>query len=329
MVRKKGSTSDKPVLAVDLGGTKILAAIISRNGEVLAREYSLTQADAGKDAVVERLIAAIDHILKTSGMTPLGLTAISIAAAGVIDDSKGIVTKSPNLPGWTDVPLKSIIESRFGVPAFVINDANAAAIGEHRLGAGRGARDFLFVTVSTGIGGGVIIDGKLYTGVSGGAGEFGHMTIDINGERCSCGNYGCFELLASGTALAKEAVKRIRQGEKSSLVGMVNGRLEDIAAEKVEDAAEAGDTLSREVILQIATCLGVGLVNLVNIFNPEVIVIGGGLSKMGDVLLEPARGVVRDRAFRLLAEAVRIVPAELGDDAGIFGAAQFAFDESR
>ena len=318
------SQSELPVLAIDLGGTKIIAALISPGGEMLAREYSLTHADDGPESVINRIFTAIDHILILQKIGLTQLDGISLAIAGAIDRANGVVTLSPNLPGWHDIPLKKTVEEKYKVKTFLLNDANAAALGEYYFGAGRGVQNLIYATVSTGIGGGLIIDGELYSGTSGGAGEIGHMTIDVNGIRCNCGNIGCLETLASGTAVAREAIRRLRQGEKSALTQMVEGKLEEITAEKVGLAAQKSDTLSLEVVTQAATYLGIGFVNLVNIFNPEMIVVGGGLSKMGDLLLAPARRVVRERAFPLLAQAVRIVPAQLGDDAGVFGAAAFA-----
>ncbi len=214
------------------------------------------------------------------------------------------------------------------INTFLLNDANAAALGEHRFGAGRGTNNLIFVTVSTGIGGGIIIDGKLYSGTSGSACEIGHMTIDVNGPKCTCGNTGCLETLASGTAVARDAIGRIRQGEKSTLTEMVKGNLEEITAEKVGIAAQSGDSLSMDVISRAANYLGVGMANIVNIFNPEIIVVGGGMAKLGDFLLDPVRQIVRERAFPISAQAVRIVTAQLGDDAGICGAAVFAFENS-
>jgi glucokinase len=312
------------VLAVDLGGTNIRVALISDKVAVLDRASRDTLADEGPRAVVGRIFAAIDHILDKNNMTP---GAISIAAPGAIDIRNGIVTASPNLPGWHNIALRDMVAEKCGVPAYLIHDANAAALGEQQLGAGKGARNLIYLTVSTGIGGGIIIDGRLYSGASGSAGELGHMTIDINGPRCSCGNTGCLEVLASGKAVAREAIRRIAGGERSALTDMVAGNLKDITAEKVWLAAQGGDSLADEVISQAAAYLGVGLVNIVNIFNPEVIVIGGGMSRMGDRLLEPARQMVKERAFALPAQAVRIVTAELGDDAGLLGAAIFALSQ--
>jgi len=314
--------AEKPVLAIDLGGTKIITAIIS--SKVIAKEYQLTLAEEGPQSVIKRELSMIDHILSLRNLDPSQLDSISIAAAGAIDIEKGLVTLSPNLPGWRDIPLRDMVGEKYGINTFLINDASAAALGEHHFGAGKGVSNLIMLTVGTGIGGGIIINGKLYLGPSGSAGEIGHMTIDVNGPKCSCGNIGCLERLVSGTAVAEEAIRRLSQGEKSSLTEIVGGKIKSITAEKVSLAAQNGDSLALEVISKAATYLGIGLVNLVNIFNPEMIIIGGGLAKMGDLLLEPARRVVRERAFQLSARLVRIVPAQLGDDAAVLGAAIFA-----
>jgi len=316
-----------PVLALDLGGTKIIAAIISNQGQVIAREYNLTLANEGPQAVINRTLSVIDRLLSSRGIDSSQLNSISIAAAGAIDFDKGRVTVSPNIPGWCDIPLRDIVQEKYGVNTFLINDASAAALGEHCFGAGKGVNNLILLTLGTGIGGGIIINGRLYLGVSGSAGEIGHMTIDVNGPRCSCGNIGCLEMLASGTAVAREAIRRIRQGERSSLTEIVGGKIESITAEEVGMAAQGGDPLALEVILKAANYLGVGMLNLVNIFNPEMIIVGGGMAKMGDLLLDPAKQVVRERAFQLLAQAVSIVPAQLGNDAGVLGAAAFAFQQ--
>jgi glucokinase len=318
-----------PVLAVDLGGTKIAAALISPDNRVLARAHSPTLVAEGLQAVIGRIFATVDRLLSQANVDPAGLDSIAVAAAGAIDASKGLVTSSPNLPGWLDVPLRDMVKERYRVDSCLLNDASAAALAEHCLGAGRGVANLVYITVSTGIGGGIIVNNELYSGTSGCAGEIGHMTIDANGPECSCGNIGCLEVFASGKAVAAEAKRRIRQGESSRLTDIVSADLEDITAEKVALAAQGGDQLALEVISRAASYLGVGLVNLVNIFNPEVIIVGGGLSKMGELLLKPARQVVRQRAFPLCTSAVRIVTAELGDDAGVLGAAIYARQQAR
>jgi len=318
-----------PVLAVDLGGTKIAAALIAPDNRVMDKAHSLTLAAEGLQAVIGRIFATIDRLLSQGNVDSAQLESIAIAAAGAIDTDKGLITSSPNFPGWINVPLRDMVRKRYGVDSCLLNDANAAALAEHRLGAGRGAANLIYITVSTGIGGGIIVNDELYSGTSGCAGEVGHMTIDANGPECGCGNVGCLEVLASGKAVAGEAKRRIKQGERSRLTDMVSGVLEGITAEEVAMAAQGGDRLALEVISRAAGYLGVGMVNLVNIFNPEVIIVGGGLSKMGELLLEPAREVVRQRAFPLCAGAVRIVTAELGDDAGVLGAAVYARQQTR
>ncbi len=315
------------VLAIDMGGTKIRTAIVSDKGEIKAREYCLTLADEGLEPVTGRIFSSIDRLLSPGNIDLPQLRGISIAAAGAIDSEKGLITSSPNLPGWHDVPLRDIVSSKYKVNAFLINDASAAALGEHQFGAGRGVNNLICLTVGTGIGGGIIIDGRLYLGQSGSAGEIGHMTIDVDGQRNHCGNIGCLETLASGTAIAREAIRRIKRGDRSSLTEVVGGEIESITAQKVSVAAQEGDSLASEVIFQAATYLGIGMVNLVNIFNPEMIVVGGGVAEVGDLLLEPARQVVRERAFQLSAQAVRIVRAQLGDNSGLLGAAVFAFQQ--
>jgi glucokinase len=310
-------------VAVDVGGTKIAAALISGAGEILAREYRPTCASRGPEAVIERILGAIDRLISKAGIPPSQLAAIGIAAAGALDVERGLVTASPNLPGWRDVPLRDIVQSRQKVTTFIINDANAAALGEHYFGAGRGTRHMIFLTVSTGIGGGIILNGQLYSGASGAAGEIGHMTIDADGPPCKCGNRGCLEALASGWAIAEDALSRIQQGEKSRVMELTRGKLENVTAQVVHSAAQQGDPLAQEVIRKAARFLGVGLANLVNIFNPERIVVGGGVARMGEMLLEPAREVVAERAFTLLVRRASIVAGELGDDAGVLGAAAF------
>ncbi len=313
-----------PVMAIDLGGSKINIAIISGNGRVIAEERCPTLADEGPMPVINRLFSAIDHLLGHNNMELSEVDSISIAAAGAIDSDKGVITLSPNLPGWRNIPLRDLVQKKYRINTFLVNDASAAALGEHYFGAGRGISNQILLTVGTGIGGGIIINGELYRGYCGSAGEIGHMTIDANGPKCACGNVGCLEMLASGTAIAREAIRRVSSGEKSALVGIVGGRTVDITAEKVGVAAGGGDSLALDVILQAATYLGVGMVNLVNIFNPEMIIVGGGVAGLGDLLLGPARRLVRERAFPISAESVRVVAAELGNEAGVYGAAAFA-----
>jgi glucokinase len=312
-----------PLLAIDLGGSKIITALVSPEGEIVAREYTLTLAEEGTEAVIHRMLATIDSLLSKANISHPSFSTIVIAAAGAINSEEGIVTASPNLPGWYNVPLRERVKKETGLETFLINDASAAALGEHCFGIGKGVNNLIYITVSTGIGGGIIINGKLYTGTSGSAGEIGHMTIDVNGPRCNCGNIGCFELLASGKAVARAAQKAIAEGTKTIILELADGEPENITAQTVSAAAQKRDKLASAIISKAATYLGVGLVNLVNIFNPEMIIVGGGMAKMGDMLLDTARKVVAERAFHLPTQQVRIVPSQLGDNAAVLGAAAF------
>jgi glucokinase len=319
-------TKQLPVLTVDLGGTKILTALLL-GSKILYKDYSTTDAAGGVNTVIRRINDSITRVLKCTERGLSQIQSISIAAAGAIDTKNGIVTLSPNLPDWRDVPLVKMIMKKYPVNTYLVHDAGAAALGEHHYGAGQGLQNLIFLTVSTGIGGGIIINNKLYEGAAGAAGEIGHMTIDINGPKCPCGNTGCLEMLASGTAMAREAIRLINKGEKSLLEDIVQGKIDNITAKDILLAVEKNDTLAISVLNWTAINLGVGLVNLVNIFNPEIIIIGGGISNFGEYLLSPARHVVKECAFPFPAKIVKIVKAKLGEDAGIIGAEVFAREQ--
>jgi glucokinase len=318
----------EPTLAVDIGGTKIMTALFSADGEMLSRSVSPTLPDGGVDSTVNRLVSAIEDTLSRHGLTAPGLGAIGIACAGGVDSERGVVvTPSPAMPGWNDIPLGDILRRRLEVEACIVNDASAAALGEHLFGAGRGAADMVLFTVGTGIGGGLIIDDQLYLGACGGAGEFGHMTVAASGPACRCGNTGCLEMLASGRAVERDAADRLRCGERSLLIEMCRN-IESVSAEQVGEAARRGDQLAQEVIGRAAYYLGIGMVNAVNIFNPEMVVIGGGMAGLGDLLIEPGRRLVAERAFSISSRAVRIAAAQLGNEAGVYGAAAYAREQA-
>lgn len=317
----------QPVLAIDLGGTKIAAGLVSADGKLISQGYCLALANEGPEAVIKRLLSLANQTLGQAGLKTSQIAAVVIAAAGVLDTNKGLVTVSVNLPGWSDIPLQDIVRRKLGLKTYLINDANAAALGEYCFATSRNIKNLVYIAVGTGIGGGIVTEGQLRMGADGCAGEIGHMVIKSNGPLCNCGNKGCLEALASGTAMAKEAVRRLRHGEKSSLNNMAKGRLENITAKMIGEAARGGDYLAGDVVNRAAYYLGIGMVNLVNIFNPERIVVGGSVARIGNLLLNPARKVVGERAFFLPAHTVRIVRAKLGDNSAIIGAALFAFQE--
>ncbi len=323
------ANKDLLILGIDLGGTKILTSVINSKGEMLSRDHSVTPAAKGPDGVIQAIRASAERAVEGASIPMDRITAVGVGAPGLADGKAGILFTSPNLPGWKDVPLRDILQEKFKKGVFLINDGNAAALGEYYFGAAKGTSHFIYVTISTGIGGGIVVDGKVLLGSKGMAGEIGHMTIADEGPLCHCGNRGCWEALASGTALAKAARKRIEAGADTTILSFAEGKIEQVTAQTVQSAAEKGDPLANQLILKTAHYFGVGLANLVNIFNPEMIVIGGGLSNMGDRLLKPAYQVAEERAFKQAYRAVRFVRAALGRNSGVIGAAAFAFDEMK
>jgi glucokinase len=313
---------DKLIVGVDLGGTKIDAVLADDCGNIRKREFKETRASEGPNAVIKRIVDAIKAVSSDNK-----IAAVGIGAAGIIDVETGLITFSPNLPGWHNIKLKDILEHELGVKTFVDNDATVAAMAEHKFGIAVGCDHLVFITLGTGIGGGIITNGQIYRGVSGSAGEIGHMTIDINGPLCGCGNKGCFEALASGIALEREAKAKIAEGARTSIPKYAKESGSRISAKSVYLAAQDGDKLANELIAQLGYYLGVGLANLINIFNPQLVVIGGGVSRMGEMLLTPARKTVRERAFELSVKAARVEVSSLGYDAGPLGAVALALSE--
>lgn len=313
------------IIGVDLGGTKIFAGAVSRDGARTSGMRSIaTQPELGADGVVDRMVGLVEGVIldtiQDTGATRKDFVGIGVGAPGPLDRKNGMVVVAPNL-GWRDFPLRDRISSRLNLPATLDNDANCATVGEFWLGAARGARNVIGITIGTGIGGGLILNGELYHGSSDVAGEIGHTTIDVNGRHCKCGNYGCLEAYASGPAIATRAREALaREDNASMMTRMVEGQLERITAELVYDAAKKGDGLANEIVRDTARYLGAGIATLLNVINPDVVVVAGGVTRAGEALFGPLNTEVRRRAFKPAVQAVRIVPAELPGTAGVIGA---------
>ncbi len=307
------------LVGVDLGGTKIYSLVATPEGQVLGEDRRQTPASQGPDAVAEELIASIRQALNEAGASADEVAGVGISAPGPLDPIRGVILSAPNLPGWSNVPLAAIVADKLGVPTILENDAAAACYGEYRFGAGQGCRHVVYVTLGTGIGGGIIIDRRLYGGASGAAGEVGHVIIDEDGPPCNCGNRGCLEALASGTAIAREAAAALEAGRSPVLAELTGGR--SPTAELVYQAALRGDDVSREILERAGRYLGLGLAGLLNCFNPEALILGGGLAGLGDLYLGPARRVARETAFRQAVADVKISVAKSGERAGALGAA--------
>jgi glucokinase len=316
------------VVGIDLGGTQIRVAVL-QGAELRSRVSLPTGETPTPQRVIPRIHMAIEQALELAGTSLSHLAGIGVCVTGPLDSRTGVVFESPNLPEWNDIPLRSVFEAYYGLPIFIENDANAAALGEYIFGAGRGCKDLVYITVSTGIGGGVIVDGKLLTGTSGAAAELGHITIDRKGERCNCGNIGCLESIASGTAIARRASEALARGERVLLSTGPQGEPGRIDAKAVAEAAEAGIPAAAAIIQDAAEGLGVGLVSIIHIFNPEIVILGGGLTQMGSLLLQPALQIVQERTMRVACKAVRIESALLGINAGLVGAGALIYAQMK
>ena len=312
------------VLGIDIGGTNLVVGSVAEDGSALhALDSEPTHAEAGQTDVLDRLITLAQRTIERTRKEVSGadIIGVGVGAPGPLDTKRGIVLLTPNL-GWVNLPLRQIIHERLGLPAALDNDANCAVLGEWWMGAARGTRNAIGITIGTGIGGGIIVDGKLYHGASDCAGEIGHTTIDTEGRRCKCGNYGCLEAYASGPNIAMRAVEEIKAGAVSRLADYVGGDLRQVTAQTVYQAAHDGDQLALEVVNDTAKFLGVGIANLLNVFNPEVVVVCGGVTLAGDRLFDPLRREVARRAFKPAVSVCRIIPCELSGTAGVYGAAK-------
>ncbi len=302
------------LISVDLGGTNIRAARLDRDLNIQERVQISTESQLGCESTVERIKSQVQRVLPTDGSTVLG---IGISAPGPVNPRTGILVAPPNLGDCYQVPLEAELRTAFGVPTYLGNDANVAALAEVARGAARGAHDAIFLTISTGIGGGVITDGRLLLGKDGLGAEVGHMVMLVEGERVST-----LEKEAAGPALARQARARLEQGETSIIRDVVGGDLSLITGKVVGEAAMAGDPLGLSIITRAGRIVGLGITTLLHLFNPEVITIGGGVSKVGSLLFDPMREAIEQTAIdRAYWQDLRIVPAALGDNVSIYGAA--------
>jgi glucokinase len=319
-----GRRGKRWILGVDLGGTNIVVGLLPfAGGDILGLRVMPTESQRGPKFVVDRIVdmaeTCIAEVLAAEGGTRADLAGVGIGSPGPLDREAGMVINTPNL-GWRNFPLRDLIANALNLPATLDNDANCATYGEWWMGAGKGVDTLVGLTLGTGIGGGIVLEGRIFHGCSDVAGEIGHMTIDSTGRKCKCGNYGCLEAYASGPAIALRAVEGIEAGVETMLTDMVRGRLTHITAATVYEGVVAGDPYATEVMKDTAKFLGAGIANIINILNPEMVVIAGGVTRAGDHLFGPLRAEVRRRAFRSAEERCSIVSGIL-PAAGVVGAA--------
>ncbi len=321
MVDKK-SLEKKYSIGVDLGGTNIVNTVVNYQGKIVSRLKVPTLAERGKESTIKRIVETIHENIVQSTIASGDIIGIGIGAPGPLDVKKGIINFAPNLPGWRDVPLRKILEDEFNMKIVLENDANAAAWGERCFGAGQGVNNLVCFTLGTGIGGGIIINGKIYHGNNYGAAELGHMTVNKDGPRCNCGNYGCLESYSSATGIKNRIKNRIKEGIKSEFLDFDEDKLfESLRLKSIFEVARKGDRLTKDIVEEAISYLGIAIANIANILNPEMVVLVGGITNEGNKLLIPLRKEVKKRALYSNYKSLKIVIGKLAGNAGVLGAA--------
>ena len=316
-------TKDK-YIGIDLGGTKILTAVADDNGEIIARVKLATETELGQERIKKNIFKSIYKVLEKTDIKIEKIKSIGIGSPGPLNVEKGIIYESANLP-IKNMEIVDLIEKETGINTYLQNDANTAALGEKVFGAGKEADDLLYITISTGVGGGIIINGKIYYGHTGNAGEIGHMTVDPTGPQCGCGNYGCLESFSSGTAIKNMAKKAIENDESTLIKKLAKDQ--KLSAKLVAKAAAKGDQKALDIFAKAGYYLGIGIANLVNIFNPEMIILGGGVLKAKEYFLDRTKEEFKKRALKAPADIVKIKEAVLEDEIGVKGAIALAMQK--
>lgn len=313
-------------VGVDLGGTHLRAAVVDiTTGQVADLIQVSTLSREGHDAVITRMAQLIEKVIVSSGTPKAEVGGVGIGVPGKLDRENGLVLFLPNLPGnWLNVPLQQQIEQQVGLPTHLLNDARAMTFAEWKYGAGHGVNTVACFTLGTGVGGGLVVNGKLHLEMGGTAGELGHQVIDVDGPKCGCGSRGCLETYASGPAIAAAGIKAVVQGLTTRIGEMVNYDLNRITPEVVYQAALSGDPIAQEIYQRVGHYLGIAIANVIVVIGPRKVVIGGGVSQAGELLFEPIRRTVRESVFITSTENFEIVPALLGINAGLIGAAAWA-----
>lgn len=317
-------------VGVDLGGTNIKTIAMNEAGVALIEKNIPSETESGPSAVIDRMVSLINDLTRDGSLAGYRLCAIGIAAAGVVDMEKGVCKWLPNLPGWMGMPLVSKITERINTQTFLINDVRAMTLAEKTFGAGRGVRNLICLAVGTGIGGGIIIDDKLYFGSEGFAGELGHQVVEARGPDCTCRNYGCLEALASGSNIAYQAIRVVKQGATTLIRDLANNDLNKITPQVVAEAARQGDRVAKDIWEREAFYLGTGIANLVLIFNPEMIILGGGVAEAFDLLIGGIRKTLKRRIhLGPDLKRLKVVRSTLKGLSGAVGAATWAMIRSR
>lgn len=314
------------VIGVELEGRNISVAVTDLKINIINKSTEEIK-NTDESSVVDEIINLVRQTIEKSKVKFEKIAGMGVGATGLIDTERGIIRQAVNLD-WKNVPLKDLIENKFDqLPIYIDNIANVSALGEKWTGAGKEAKNLIYIRIGTGIGAGIVLNGTIYEGSNGNAGEIGHMTIEPNGPRCKCGNRGCLEVLASGSAIAKRAITEILGGRDTLIEKLTNGSVEEITAKIVAEAAEKGDKLALEIWEEIGEYLGIAIANLINMYNPEIIIIGGGVAQAGKLLFEPIKRTVKKRALPGPFKLAKIVSSQLGENVSTIGAASLALEK--
>lgn len=309
------------IIGVDLGGTNVKTAAVSRQKEILGKDARSTKAEHGPEMVMDVMVESVDAVLAGAGLSRSDVLAVGFGAPGPMNWQTGVVYSPPNLPGWKNVPLGDAMQKRLGVPCFVDNDANVACYGEYWLGAGQGVDSMCTLTLGTGVGGGIVVFGQLLRGIDGTAAEIGHLKVMRDGRRCGCGARGCLEAYGSVTGMVRTAIEGIEAGRETVLTEMCGGDLDTITGKMVSDGIKQGDAFCQWVMHETGVWLGLGIASLINLLNPEKVVLCGGMIAAGDVLFAPIRETAKANSFEVPGNRAQILPAGLGEDSGVIGSA--------
>jgi glucokinase len=317
----------KKFIGIDLGGTNLRAGIVDlESGTVLKIKSVPTLAREGHDAVMARMADLVKSVIAENDLVKADVGGVGIGVPGVLDLEKGTVVFLPNLPGrWENVTLRDTVANQTGLPVSLLNDARAITFGEWKFGAGRGVETMACFTIGTGVGGGLVINGRLHMGIGGTAGELGHQTVDPSGVRCGCGNIGCLETVGSASAIAAMGMKAVVQGLTTRIGELCGHDLNKITTELIARAANEGDTVAREIFNRAGNAFGIAIANILVTIGPRRVVLGGGGAAAGELLFDPIRRVIKERVTIMPADQVEIVAAQLGNNAGVLGTAQWTY----
>lgn len=308
-------------IGIDVGGTNVKIALVDKSGKIIYSNSVPTYAKMGYEYTVNNIKQAIKDLMKETNTIAKDIDGIGFDFPGQVDYKTGVVKLAPNIPGWVNVPIAQMIEEEFHIPTRIDNDVRCAALGEMKFGAGKGCENFVCITVGTGIGSGLVVNGQLVRGASNAAGEIGHIKLQMkDGLICGCGDTGCLEAYASGPSIVAMAQDYIKGGKSTKFREMAAAEGGEITPYMVAKAAEAGDPVAKRIFAIVGEYIGIGLTSVINLLNPEKVIIGGGVAEAGDLLLDPIRKTIKERAMVVAGSAVEIVPAQLGNSAGVIGA---------